>query len=163
MKTIARFTTVALLTLGGVALAPAAQAQISVNFNLGRPAWGPALPAGAEFYYIPEVGGYYDVPTKEYVVQRNGKWTRTRTLNGYNTANFHPVVVKDGGRQPWTHYDQHRKQYPNRGGNNQNQGNNNNNGRGNDHNDNNGRGNDNNNGRGNNHNNNNGHDNGRGH
>ena len=93
---------------------PAAHAQI--NVNIGAPSWGPAVPQGAQYYYIPETNGFYDVRTREYVVARNGQWYRTQNLQGYNTANFHPVVVDYVGAQPWVRYDEYRNRYP-RGGN----------------------------------------------
>ena len=94
--------------------APAAHAQI--NVNLGPPSWGPAVPQGAQYYYIPETNGFYDVHTREYVVARNGQWYRTQNVQGYNTASFHPVVVDYVGAQPWVRYDEYRNRYP-RGGN----------------------------------------------
>ncbi|MBD2769137.1 hypothetical protein IC235_14680 [Hymenobacter sp. BT664] len=94
--------------------APVAHAQININVN--PPAWGPAVPTGAQYYYIPETNGFYDVPARQYVVSRNGQWVRTATLSGYNPGNFHPVVVDYVGAQPWKRYDEYRAKYP-RGGN----------------------------------------------
>ena len=94
--------------------APAAQAQINVNIT--PPSWGPAVPQGAQYYYIPETRGFYDVRSREYVVARDGQWYRTQNLQGYNPASFHPVVVDYVGAQPWSRYDEYRNRYP-RGGN----------------------------------------------
>ncbi|WP_227607249.1 hypothetical protein [Hymenobacter translucens] len=93
-------------------LAGAAQpAQAQINININPPSWGPALPQGSQYYYIPEVGGYYDVPAQRYIVQRNGKWMRVASLSGYNPANFHPVVINYVGAQPWGGYAQHKAKY----------------------------------------------------
>jgi hypothetical protein len=102
--------------LSGAALlaAPAAHAQINVNIN--SPSWGPAVPQGAQYYYIPETKGFYDVRSREYVVARNGQWYRTQNLQGYNPSSFHPVVVDYVGAQPWSRYDEYRNRYS-RGGN----------------------------------------------
>ncbi len=101
------------LLLGGASL-PAAQAQVTININ--PPSWGPAVPQGAQYYYIPETSGFYDVPARQYVVRRDGRWIRTGTLSGYDPASFHPVVVDYVGAQPWSRYDEYRARYP-RGGN----------------------------------------------
>ena len=105
---------VALLSVFALAAAPAAHAQVSVN--IGPPSWGPAVPAGSQYYYIPETNGFYDVPARQYVVRRDGRWVRTNSLSGYNTANFHPVIVDYVGAEPWSRYDEYRNRYP-RGGN----------------------------------------------
>jgi hypothetical protein len=87
-------------------------AQAQVNININPPSWGPAAPAGTQYYYVPEYGGYYDLRDQQYIVQREGRWTRVRTLNGYNPANFHPVVINYVGAQPWILIGRHRQQYP---------------------------------------------------
>ena len=115
MKFITKVLGTAALGLALLAAAPAAHAQI--NINIAPPSWGPAVPQGAQYYYIPETNGFYDVPARQYVVSRNGQWVRTTTLNGYNPANFHPVIVDYVGAQPWVRYDEYRVKYPRRGGN----------------------------------------------
>ncbi|MGI4740216.1 MAG: hypothetical protein ACRYG7_34020 [Janthinobacterium lividum] len=91
--------------------APAAHAQVSVNASYGHPAWGPAAPAGAQYYYVPEIDGYYDLQARNYLVQRNGRWLPVASVQGYNPASFHPVVVDYRGRQPWTQYRDHHAHY----------------------------------------------------
>ncbi|ALW84889.1 hypothetical protein AUC43_07165 [Hymenobacter sedentarius] len=101
-----------MLSAFALVAAPAAHAQV----NITPPSWGPAVPAGAQYYYIPETNGFYDVPARQYIVSRNGQWVRTTTLSGYDPSDFHPVVVDYVGAQPWTRYDEYRNRYP-RGGN----------------------------------------------
>ncbi|GAC1603373.1 MAG: hypothetical protein NVS3B25_32040 [Hymenobacter sp.] len=113
MKLFPKIVGTALL---GVALASAPAARAQVNININPPSWGPAVPQGAQYYYIPETDGFYDVRSREYVVARNGQWYRTQNLEGYNPSSFHPVVVDYVGAQPWTRYDEYRNRYP-RGGN----------------------------------------------
>ena len=112
MKFLLKHLQIALLSVFALAAAPAAHAQININ----PPSWGPTVPAGAQYYYIPEASSFYDVPARQYVVSRDGRWIRTTTLDGYNTANFHPVIIDYVGAQPWTRYDEYRNRYP-RGGN----------------------------------------------
>lgn len=100
---------------GLLALSTPATAQVNVNINTA-PTWGPALPSGSQYYYVPEYSGFYDVPARQYIVQRDGRWVRVGTLSGYSTSSFHPVVVDYVGAQPWVRYDEYRARYP-RGGN----------------------------------------------
>lgn len=90
---------------------PAAHAQVSINAQFGHPTWGPAVPAGAQYYYVPEIDGYYDLAARNYIVQRNGQWIPVAAVPGYNPANFHPVVVDYRGRQPWVQYRDHHARY----------------------------------------------------
>ena len=114
MKLLPTLLCAALLGSAALVAAPAAHAQINININ--PPSWGPAVPNGSQYYYIPETNGFYDVPARQYIVRRDGRWVRTGTLSGYNPANFHPVVVDYVGAQPWSRYDEYRARYP-RGGN----------------------------------------------
>lgn len=93
--------------------APAAvQAQPGRGAQYAAPAWGPAAPAGAQYYYVPEIDGYYDLAARTYIVQRNGRWVPVAAVQGYNPASFHPVVVSYRGRQPWAQYrDDHARYY----------------------------------------------------
>jgi len=106
MKSIPKFALALLLT----GLSFSAQAQ--GRGHVVQPSWGPAVPAGRQYYYIPEAGSYYDLNTQKYVVQQNGKWVRTSVLNGYSPSSFHPVVIDYVGAQPWVQYKQHRTLYP---------------------------------------------------
>lgn len=90
---------------------PAAHAQVSISAQFGHPAWGPAAPAGAQYYYVPEIDGYYDLAARNYIVQRNGRWAPVANVQGYNPASFHPVVVDYRGRQPWQQYRDHHARY----------------------------------------------------
>jgi len=83
-----------------------------VNVNINPPSWGPAAPAGTQYYYIPELGGYYDLRDQRYVVERQGKWQRLRTISGYSPSNFHPVVIDYRGAEPWVQVVRHRQLYP---------------------------------------------------
>ena len=90
---------------------PAAHAQVSINAQFGHPAWGPAVPAGAQYYYVPELDGYYDLASRNYIVRHDGRWVPVATVPGYNPASFHPVVVDYRGRQPWVQYRDHHARY----------------------------------------------------
>ena len=66
MKFLPALLSVALLGAATLLTAPAAQAQI--NVNIGTPAWGPPVSQGTQFYYIPEIDGYYDLYAQQYIV-----------------------------------------------------------------------------------------------
>ncbi|WP_226163290.1 hypothetical protein [Hymenobacter terricola] len=97
-----------------LAISTAAQAQVNVNVNVGRPAWGPPVPQGTQFYYIPEIDGYYDLYARQYIVYRNGQWVPLAVVDGYDPYQFHPVVLDYRGRQPWVYVGAHRDRYPRR-------------------------------------------------
>ena len=93
----------ALLLAAGLALmGTAAHAQINVNINTAPPVVVGA-PANAQYYYVPEINGYYDVPARRYLVQRDGRWTRLERLDGYDPRNFHPQYIEYRGAEPWTY------------------------------------------------------------
>ena len=99
----------------GLALATpdAAQAQVSVGVNIGLPAWGPPVPQGTQYYYIPEIDGYYDLYNGVYIVFDGQQWVSLPYLNGYDPAYFHPVpVVSYAGPQPWLYINSYRQRYP---------------------------------------------------
>ncbi|WP_310394819.1 hypothetical protein [Hymenobacter sp.] len=96
-----------------LAVAAPARAQVNVNINTAPPAWGPSVPAGTQFYYIPEIDGYYDLYARRYIVFRKGRWVPVVALSGYDPYAFHPVVLTTyRGRQPWAYVREHRVRYP---------------------------------------------------
>jgi hypothetical protein len=93
-----------------------AQAQISVNINIGsQPAWGPVGYDQADYYYMPDIDTYYDVPAHQYVYLENNSWVRRRSLpsrySNYNLYNGYKVVVNEP--QPWTRATVYRTKYAN--------------------------------------------------
>ncbi|OON70779.1 hypothetical protein [Hymenobacter sp. CRA2] len=109
MKTLSKTLFAALLFVGTAGAFTGAQAQVNVNINV--PSWGVAAPAGTQYYYVPEYGGYYDLRAQQYIVQQNGQWARVASLNGYNPGSFHPVVISYVGGQPWVNYKTHKVKY----------------------------------------------------
>lgn len=109
MNSITKTICAALFLLGSASAFTSAQAQVNVNINV--PSWGVAAPAGSQYYYVPEYGGYYDLRAQQYLVDRNGQWVRVAALNGYDPRSFHPVVIDYVGAQPWVNYSQHKVKY----------------------------------------------------
>ncbi|OWP64680.1 hypothetical protein CDA63_02660 [Hymenobacter amundsenii] len=106
-----KITLAGLLTAALTGFSLPSQAQVNI-ININPPAWGPAVPAGTQYYYIPEVGGYYDLRDQQYVILREGKWKKAKVINGYSTSSFHPVVINYVGAQPWVLIQEHKVKYP---------------------------------------------------
>ena len=93
------------------------QAQVSVNVNLGAPpAWGPVGYSNVQYYYLPDVQAYYDIPASQFIFIKNGKWSRSRYLPGnyrnYNLYNGYKVVLNDyHGSRPYSNYNSHKVKY----------------------------------------------------
>jgi len=91
-----------------------ANAQISLSINIGsQPEWGPVGYDHADYYYMPDIDTYYDVPAHQYVYLENNAWVRRASLpsrySNYNVYNGYKVVVNE--RNPWTHNDVYRTKY----------------------------------------------------
>lgn len=76
------------------------------------------IPAvGVRYYFYPNLDAYYDSHQNNYVVQLQGRWTRTQEIQsgyrGYSVQNNVRVPVTDyNGEQPQTKLELHRKQFP---------------------------------------------------
>jgi hypothetical protein len=91
-----------------------ASAQISLNINIGsQPAWGPVGYDHVDYYYMPDVDAYYDVPARQYVYVENNVWVHRRSLparySRYNPYKSYKVVVNE--RNPWEHHTVIRNKY----------------------------------------------------
>ncbi|OIR14350.1 hypothetical protein GALL_48230 [mine drainage metagenome] len=60
----------------------AAQVRFNVNVGFGLPGWIAAGNTVAEYYYIPEIDAYYDVPQREFIYLNNGAWVFSAGLPG---------------------------------------------------------------------------------
>ena len=75
-------------------------AQISVNINLGsQPAWGPAGYDYVDYYYLPDIGTYYYVPTRQFIYLNSGNWVYANSLpsryRSYNLYSGYKVVINE--------------------------------------------------------------------
>jgi hypothetical protein len=107
-----------LLALGIVLfIAGSANAQVSVNINIGSPpAWGPSGYAETEYYYLPDVQAYYDIRASQFIYFGSGNWVRSRYLprqyRNYDLYNGYKVVLNDyHGRTPYTYFKNHKSKY----------------------------------------------------
>ena len=96
----------------GLLLCSGAQAQVPVYAS--APYWGPAVVVpNAQYYYIPEIDGYYDLYAQSYLFYdpAYGSWVSSpvlpRAYAAYDPRFFHPVVIEYVGRQPWGYLPDH--------------------------------------------------------
>ncbi|MBG8554393.1 hypothetical protein [Hymenobacter guriensis] len=100
------------LVLGMLLYSGSAQAQVQINVN--TPYWGPSVGPDVQYYYIPEIDGYYDLYSGQYLFfdPVYGAWVSSpylpRAYAAYDPRFFHPVVVQYVGRQPWGYLRDHR-------------------------------------------------------
>lgn len=91
-----------------------ADAQVSVNVNIGaQPLWGPVGYDYVQYYYIPDIDVYYDVPRRTYVYYDGGTWVARRYLpvryRNYDLYNGYKVVVNEP--RPWIHHERYVREY----------------------------------------------------
>lgn len=91
--------------------------QVSVNVNFGTPpVWAPADRVEVQYYYLPEVDVYYDVPAQRFIYIRNGRWYRSAALpakyRGYNLREANVVYLTDyRGNAPCKFHKTHKVKY----------------------------------------------------
>jgi len=93
-----------------------AKAQIGfhLSLNIGsQPDWGPVGYEHASYYYIPDIGAYYDVDSHQYIYLENSIWVHRTYLpvryRGYNLYNGYKVVINQPN--PWLRNTYYRTTY----------------------------------------------------
>ena len=112
MKTLKSLVIVMAMFLAGTS-----QAQVSVNVNIGAPPmWGPVGYSGVQYYYLPDVEAYYDVPSSMFIYQSGGVWIHRTYLptryRNYDLYNGYKVVMTDyHGSRPYYHHSDYKVRY----------------------------------------------------
>jgi hypothetical protein len=91
-----------------------AQVRVSLRANIGtQPVWGPTGYDHVDYYYMPDIDSYYDVPARQYVYQQHGRWVRGYSLpsryHDYDVYKGYKVVVNDP--YPYRHAETYRTKY----------------------------------------------------
>jgi hypothetical protein len=92
-------------------------AQVSVNVNIGSPPmWGPVGYSNVQYYYLPDVEAYYDVPSSMFIYQSGGVWVHRTYLptryRHYDLYRGYKVVMTDyHGSKPYYHHNDYRVRY----------------------------------------------------
>ena len=90
------------------------KAQININVNIGRqPDWGPVGYDYVNYYYLPDLDVYYNVPRHQFVYPEGNRWVYANNLpsryGNYDLYGGYKVVINDNN--PFTHADDYRARY----------------------------------------------------
>lgn len=93
-----------------------AQVRIGVNLNIGtRPSWGLRDNNAGDYYYMPEIDTYYDIPHRQFVYLQGRDWVFSSELpyqyRGYDLNRGYKVMINE--RRPYLHGDVYRSKYSN--------------------------------------------------
>lgn len=103
------------LVLGGFVFQNvSAQVNVGLRVNIGtQPAWGPTGYDHVEYYYIPDIDVFYNVPRHQYVYMERGRWMFSSSLpfryRSYDIYNGYKVVVNED--RPYRNAEMYRTKY----------------------------------------------------
>lgn len=101
----------------GLLFITSTQAQVSVNFDFGKPpVWAPVKATPVKYYYLPEIDSYYDVPAERFIYVKKGKWVKAKRLpskyKGYNLKRGQVIYITDyRGNAPYVYHKKHKNKY----------------------------------------------------
>lgn len=106
--------TVLTVFLFSLLISTRSEAQLNVNINIGsQPAWGPEGYDYVDYYYMPDMDVYYNVPKRQFVYLEGKNWVFGSRLparyNNYNIYNTYKVVVNEP--RPYLHHDVYKVKY----------------------------------------------------
>lgn len=95
-------------------------AQVRVNINLStQPIWGPEGYDYVNYYYLPDIDVFYNVPNHQYIYLERGRWTFARNLpsryRDFDLFNSHKVVLNE--YKPYRRVSEYRIKYASQRGN----------------------------------------------
>lgn len=98
-------------------LPPVARAQVYARTPVAPPPpWAPSGYARAQYYYLPDLQVYYDVPAASFLLPHRGQWIALRQLppayRSYDLYAAPKVVLDYNGPAPFRHYEVHRQRFP---------------------------------------------------
>ena len=113
-----KMRTLRLISIGFILFfAGVSQAQVSVNVKIGSPpTWGPVGYTEVNYYYLPDVEAYYDVPASMFIYYGEGVWVHRSYLpsryRNYDLYGGYKVVMTDyRGHAPYMHFKDHKMKY----------------------------------------------------
>jgi len=99
--------------------AGAAQAQVSVHFNIGsQPQWAPVGYEDSRYYYLPDVEAYYDVKSSMFIYYEGNSWIHRSYLpsryKNYDLYGGYKVEMRNyRGNTPYDNHREYRAKYAN--------------------------------------------------
>ena len=93
-----------------------AQVRFNLNVNLGiRPNWGLAGNYTGDYYYLPEIDTYYDIPHRQFIYFDGGDWIYANELpyiyRDYDLYRGYKVIVNEP--RPFLNASVYRDRYRN--------------------------------------------------
>jgi hypothetical protein len=90
-------------------------AQVTVNIGT-PPMWGPVGYSNVQYYYLPDVEAYYDVPSAQFIYLNDGAWIRRSYLpvryRNYNLYSGYKVVMTGyHGNKPYYKHAYYKHNY----------------------------------------------------
>ena len=103
-----------LVTSGFLFQKATAQIHGNIEVNISsQPVWGPVGYDRVDYYYLPDIDAYYNVPRHQYVYLQEGQWMFSSELpyqyRNYDMDRGYKVVVNDP--EPYRHNDQYKANY----------------------------------------------------
>lgn len=91
-----------------------AQVRFNLNVNIGaRPAWGIPGNYSGNYYYLPEIDSYYDIPGHQFIYFDGRSWIYASELpymyRDYDLYRGYKVVINEP--RPYLHCDVYRERY----------------------------------------------------
>jgi hypothetical protein len=84
----------------------------SINLDI-QPIWGPIGYDYVEYYYLPDIESYYNVPQNRFYYYEEGHWIGRSYLpsrfSNYNLYKSYKIVVTE--REPWKNHKTYSKKY----------------------------------------------------
>lgn len=94
----------------------AADAQVRINVNVNQasqPRWVQNDYAQVNYYYLPDLDMYYNVPTRSYTYLHGNRWVTVNSMpqqfRSYDFNRTHKVVVNE--RNPWNNHVKYKNSY----------------------------------------------------
>jgi hypothetical protein len=99
-----------------------AQVRFGLNVNFGsRPSWGLADNYAGDYYYMPDIDTYYDIPHRQFIYYEGNNWVFASQLpyqyRNYDLNRGYKVAINE--YKPYLHADVYRNRYGNYGRNDQ--------------------------------------------
>jgi hypothetical protein len=93
------------------------QAQVYARMPAAPPPpWAPPGHARAQYYYLPDLQVYYDVPAASFLLPHRGHWIALRQLppmyRSYDLYAAPKVILDYYGPYPYRYYEVHRQRFP---------------------------------------------------